>query len=55
MPMDCNDAQRLALFELIAMAVNDGTGVIRVELNDLKTEDGRGLGSWEVVVQRTEG
>jgi hypothetical protein len=53
--MEFNDAQRVALFELIAMAVNDGTGVIRVELNDLKAEDGRGLGSWEVVVQRTAG
>jgi hypothetical protein len=27
--------------------------VIRVELNDLADEDGRRLGNWEVVVQRT--
>jgi hypothetical protein len=54
-PMDFNDAQRLALLDLIAEAVKEGTGVIRVELNDLTTEDGRWLGSWAVVVQRTEG
>ncbi|MGF6227613.1 hypothetical protein QFZ27_001568 [Inquilinus ginsengisoli] len=53
MPIEFNDAQRVAVFELIAMAVKDGTGVIRVELNDLNAEDGRRLGSWEVVVQRT--
>lgn len=53
MPVELTDAQRLTLFELISMAVNDGTGVVRFQLDDLKTEGGGGLGSWEVVVQKT--
>ncbi|MGL4965728.1 MAG: hypothetical protein ACRC67_31190 [Inquilinus sp.] len=53
MPVELTDDQRLALFELVALAVNDGTEVIRIELQNLKTETGQGLGSWEVVIQRT--
>jgi len=52
-PVELTDDQRLALFELVALAVNDGTEVIRIELQNLKTETGQGLGSWEVVIQRT--
>ncbi|WP_342234610.1 hypothetical protein [Inquilinus sp. OTU3971] len=52
---ELTEAQQLALFELIAMAVNGDTEVIRVELNNLKTDDGHTLGSWEVVVMKTAG
>ena len=52
MSVELNDAQRLALFELVALAVNDGTEFIRMELENLKTEDGQEFGSWEVVVQK---
>ena len=52
-PVELTDAQRLALFELVALAVNDGTEVIRIELQNLKTEAGQGLGSWQVMVQKT--
>ena len=53
MPVELTDDQRLALFELVALAVNDGTEVIRIELQNLKTEAGQGLGSWQVMVQKT--